>query len=77
MDENQNENVKVNYEASLNAALASCLKTLKMKRITNDKFKDEILSNFIPLDEVTISIPKVDVGDIIDYLLKKGNLKTV
>ena len=38
----------------------------------DDKFKDEILSNFIPLDEVTIKIPKTEVGDIVDYMINSG-----
>lgn len=41
----------------------------------DDTFKDEILRNFIPVDEVTVTIPKTDVGALIDYMIQSGKTR--
>ena len=38
----------------------------------DDKFKDEILRNFIQIDDVQITIPKTEVCDLIDYMIRSG-----
>lgn len=46
----------------------------KMLQI-DDKFKDDILANFVPTDLVTVTFPKYEVGDLVDYMIRCGKTR--